>query len=50
MVKEVNGIAGGIIGHKCFSHLAWIPGNSGICANETADQLAKQTAQDIVRG
>jgi len=31
-------------------HLAWIPGHSGICANETADQLAKQTAQDIVRG
>ena len=30
--------------------LAWIPGHSGISANETADQLAKQTAQDIVRG
>jgi len=31
-------------------HLAWIPGHSGICTNETADQLAKQMAQDIVRG
>jgi len=30
-------------------YLAWIPGHVGICANETADELAKQMAQDIVR-
>ena len=31
-------------------HLAWISGHIGICANKTADELAKQTAQDVVHG
>jgi len=49
-LKKLMALQEELLDIKVSVHLAWIPGHSGICANETADQLAKQTAQDIVRG
>ena len=49
-LKKLMALQEELLGINVSVHLAWIPGHSGICANETADQLAKQMAQDIVRG
>ena len=50
MVKELMSLQEELLDINVSVYLPWIPGHAGICANETADVLAKHMAQDIVRG